>query len=106
MKWELEKTSLVENPLHKNQHAYSRVKNCNTALTRVVDQIEKGLLRKEFTLGLFIDISGAFNNLITEKALQAMVTGASLNTWSLGMNHLLQTELLTLNFWALKSKEN
>ena len=72
VKWELEKTSLVENPLHKDQHAYSRVKNCNTALTRVVDQIEKGLLRKEFTLGLFIDISGAFNNLITEKALQAM----------------------------------
>ena len=65
-------TSLTENPLHIDQHAYSRVKNCDTALARVVDQIEKGLLRSDSTLGVFIDISGAFNNLKTDKALQAM----------------------------------
>ena len=38
----------------------------------MVDEAEKGLLRKEFTLGVFIDIAGAFNNLKTEKALDAM----------------------------------
>ena len=72
MKWELERTSLKEKPLHKNQHAYSRVKNVDTALAQVVDVAEKGPLRKEFTLGVFIDIAGAFNNLKTEKALEAM----------------------------------
>ena len=38
----------------------------------MVDLAEKGPLRKEFTLGAFIDISGAFNNLKTDMALNAM----------------------------------
>ena len=44
----------------------------DTALVQVVDEAEKGPLRKEFTLGVFIDIAGAFNNLKTDKALDAM----------------------------------
>ena len=58
--------------MHRNQHANSRVKNVDTALAQVVDVAEKGPLRKEFTLGVFIDIAGAFNNLKTDKALDAM----------------------------------
>ena len=46
--------------------------NVDIALAQVVDEAEKGPLRKEFTLGVFIDIAGAFNNLKTEKALTAM----------------------------------
>merc|ERR1712015_394370 len=72
VKWELERTSLSDKPLNKNQHAYSRVYNVDTALVQVVDEAEKGPLRKEFTLGVFIDIAGAFNNLKTENALEAM----------------------------------
>ena len=72
VKWELERTSLSEKPLHKNQHAYSRVYNVDTALAQVVDIAEKGPLRREFTLGVFIDIAGAFNNLKTKNALGAM----------------------------------
>ena len=45
MKWELERTSLSVNPLHKTQHAYSRVYNVDTALAQVVDEAEKGPLR-------------------------------------------------------------
>ena len=72
VKWELERTSLSVKPLNKNQHAYSRVNNVDTALAQVVNEAEKGPLRKEFTLGVFIDIAGAFNNLKTENALDAM----------------------------------
>ena len=72
VKWELERTSLSEKPLHRNQHAYSRVNNVDTALAQVVNEAEKGSLRKEFTLGVFIDIAGAFNNLKTENALESM----------------------------------
>ena len=60
VKWELERTSLFEKPIHKDQHAYSRVYNVDTALVQVVDEAEKGPLRKEFNLGVFIDIAGAF----------------------------------------------
>ena len=45
VKWELERTSLTINPLHKSQHAYSRVYNVDTALAQVVDEAEKGPLR-------------------------------------------------------------
>ena len=69
VKWELDRSSLFEKQLHKNQHAYSRVNNVGTALVQVVDEAEKGPLRKEFTLGVFIDIAGAFNNLKTQNAL-------------------------------------
>ena len=72
VKWELERTSLTDNPLHRNQHAYSRTKNVDTALVQVVDEAEKGPLLKQFTLGVFIDITGAFNYLKTENALKAM----------------------------------
>ena len=72
MKWELERTSLTEKPLQKTQHAYSRVYNVDTALAQVVDEAEKGPLRKEFTLGVFIDIAGAFNNLKTINASNVM----------------------------------
>ena len=45
VKLELERTSLSVNPLHKTQHAYSRVYNVDTALAQVVDEAEKGPLR-------------------------------------------------------------
>ena len=72
VKWELEKNALVERPLHKDQHAFRRHLGADTALVRVVDIIEKGLLRKEITFGLFIDIKGAFNNIKTDQALDSM----------------------------------
>ena len=71
VKWELERNSLSSNPLHPDQHAFSREKGTDTALVRVVDIIEKGLLTQQFTLGVFLDIKGAFNNLKTHKAINS-----------------------------------
>ena len=65
VKWNLERTALAEKPFNKTQHAYSRVKNADTALATLTDLIEKGFLRKKFALWVFLDISGAFNNLNT-----------------------------------------
>ena len=71
VKWELERNSLSSNPLHDEQHAFSREKGTDTALVRVVDTIERGLLTAKLTLGVFIDIMGAFNNLKTNKAIKS-----------------------------------
>ena len=99
VKWEMEINPLSERPLHKNQHAFSRQKGTDTALAQVVDNIQKGLLRKQFTLGVFIDISGAFNNLKTDKALSAMRERGipeNLVSWfeSFVTNRVAQSELL------------
>ena len=74
VKWEIERTALKVKPLFKDQHAYSRIKNTETAILRIIDEIEKGLLRKEYTLVVYLDLKGAFNNLNTDEALKAMAT--------------------------------
>ena len=72
--WELERTSLTENPLHPNQHAFRKSKGTDTALSSVVNEIEKGLYNKDtYTLCVFLDIQGAFDNLNVDKAVEAML---------------------------------
>ena len=99
VKWNLERTALAEKPFNKTQHAYSRVKNADTALATLTDLIEKGFLRKKFALWVFLDISGAFNNLNTKMALQAMRNRGfqeHIVSWyeSFVMNRVAQSELL------------
>ncbi|XP_070854745.1 uncharacterized protein [Drosophila suzukii] len=46
------------------QHAYSKGKSTESALHAVVSQIEKSLNHKEYALAAFLDIEGAFNNVL------------------------------------------
>ncbi len=55
-------------PIHFKQNAYQPGKSCDNALHNVVASIEEALNFKEFAIGCFIDISGAFNN-ITFRAI-------------------------------------
>jgi hypothetical protein len=54
------------------QHAFRKNKGTDTALSEAVDKIEARMLRKEYTLGVFLDIAGAFNNLSFESAIRSM----------------------------------
>ena len=65
----------------------------------MVDIADKGSLRKQYTLGVFIDIEGAFNNLKTEQALDVMRDRGfpeHLVSWyeSFVTNRILKTEFL------------
>jgi len=46
------------------QHAYTKGKSTESALHLVVSSIEKSLSIKEYTLIAFLDIKGAFNNVL------------------------------------------
>ena len=59
---EIENTMLNVNPLNRNQHAFRKGSSCDSALSDMVDDIEKSILRGEYALGVYLDISGAFNN--------------------------------------------
>jgi hypothetical protein len=61
--WHLEETSLKTQPISPNQHAFTRGKGTETALSSVVDKIESKILRNQFVLGVFLDIEGAFDHL-------------------------------------------
>ena len=52
--------------LHENQHGFVDGKSCDSNLTAWVNTIEKGFVDWAFTLGVYIDIKGAFDNATNE----------------------------------------
>ena len=63
---------LKDNPLHPNQHAYTLGRSTDTALHAVASRIERSLDNKESTLGVFIDIEGAFDKTTFPKITAAL----------------------------------
>ena len=72
--WDIMETALKRNPLHKRQHAYRMGRSTESAISQVLNEIEKGLnTKKAFTLATFIDIASAFDRLDPSKAIRAMI---------------------------------
>ena len=55
----------MENPLRKKQHAYQEGKSAETALAKVVTELEKGI-ESGFHLTVPLDIEDAFNHTSVE----------------------------------------
>ncbi len=70
--WRINGHTLSTNPQSKYQHAFRKNYSTDTALSVVVDKAEQGLLNKEFTLAVFLDIKGAFDNVKQSYVLQSM----------------------------------
>ena len=70
--WELEETSLRDYPMSRNQHAFRKGSGTESALSDMVNQIERAILRGEHAMGVFLDIQGAFDNLPTPAAIKGM----------------------------------
>ena len=68
-KMEIEDNYLKRKPMYKHQYAFSKGKSTEGALSQVVDKIESGLYRNGFTLGVFLDISGAFDNVLVDSII-------------------------------------
>jgi hypothetical protein len=64
---------LVSRPLHPNQHAYQAGKSVETALHQLMVWVEKALDQQEVSLGVFLDIEGAFNNTSYDNMCTALV---------------------------------
>ena len=69
---ELEETDIKENPLNYNQHAFRKGSSCDSALSDMVNDIEKSIHRNEYALEVFLDVTGAFSNLSLEAAVNSM----------------------------------
>ena len=72
IKHKIESEFLTINPLHSQQHAFRSGFSCDTALSEVADTIESAIMRNQYALGIFLDISGAFDNLTTSAAVQGL----------------------------------
>ena len=60
--WYIQDKHLKYNPLNENLFSYRTGVSTDTAIHRVVSDVEKALHNKKFALAVFLDISGAFSN--------------------------------------------
>ena len=65
-----EETGLV---LHENQHGFVDNKSCDSNLSAWVGAIEKSFIEDAFTVGVYIDIKGAFDNCSNEGIKRMMI---------------------------------
>ncbi|RYA68486.1 hypothetical protein DD592_26790, partial [Enterobacter cloacae complex sp. 2DZ2F20B] len=85
---EIRETALSKQPLHPNQHAYIQGRSTDTALHTVVNRIEWAMENKLFTLGMFLDIEGAFDKTTfksIELALRKHDVDPTLSRWVASM---------------------
>lgn len=83
-------SSLVQSPLHKLQHAYMAGRSVESALHCVVSKIESAKSSKDFILGTFLDIEGAFDKIkfdVIKSALIKFRVNPVISCWILGMLH-------------------
>ena len=70
--WHSHEQALEKIPIHQRQYAYKAGMGTETAISKVLDTIEKGMMRRQFAVGCFLDIASAFDRLDAEKATQAL----------------------------------
>ena len=81
-------TLAIHRPIHKSQFAYSKGKSTELALSLLTEKIERTLRFKEFALGAFLDVEGAFDNTgygAIINALQTRLVDKATQTWTLNM---------------------
>ena len=100
--WHLEETVLKDS-FHKNQHAFRKGRSTESALSDTVDVIESTVLRQGTAIGVFLDIEGAFDNLLPEgviKSLRSRNTPPHILLWL--QNYLLAREV-TIDFKGVQT---
>jgi hypothetical protein len=65
-------------------------KSCDTAVTDVADYIEKGLNRGQYSLCVFLDIKGAFDNLDLKAAMTHLIQRGAPSWFTTWYKHLIK----------------
>ena len=69
---DLEESSFRTTPLHTSQHAFRVGRSTDTALSQLVDTVEEAFSKKKYALGVFLDIQGAFDNVIPARVIEGL----------------------------------
>ena len=70
--WELEETTLKENPVSKRQFGFKKGASTEHALSSLVDEIESAILRGKIALCTFCDIEQAFDNIKFSSCIKSL----------------------------------
>jgi ribonuclease HI len=86
--------NILDSPLD-NQHGFTKGKSCESALSAVMSVLESATLKKKSALAVFLDISGAFDNVSFESVknilLRRNIDPLIVNWY----DHLLRNRLIT-----------
>ena len=64
--WHLQDSVFADRPLNVNQHAFRKGRSTESALSNMVEYLEDSIIHKNVTVGVFLDIQGAFDNLTVD----------------------------------------
>lgn len=92
---DLRDTTLSTAPIHTNQHAYQTGKSTESALHQLVSKVETAIDNKEYALGTFFDISGAFDNAPAKVIIQALKKRDAKKTTTCWIEKLLRTRIVS-----------
>ena len=68
----MEETVLADFSMHRNQHAFRKGRSMESALSDTVDHLESVALNGGVAIGVFLDIEGAFDNLMPAGILRSL----------------------------------
>src|ERR1700712_4390514 len=83
-------TPLLSKPLHPNQHGYISGRSTESALHNVVGRIERSLDNEMSTLGVFIDIEGAFDK-TTLNSIHSALTRHRAHNFPMGSKYAVKS---------------
>ncbi len=69
--WEIEKKVEIR-PINENQHGFRRGRSTCSALSETLFKIESGVLNKGFSMAVFLDLKGAFDNVDPDLAIKKL----------------------------------
>jgi hypothetical protein len=69
---DLEENAFKDNPMHEDQFGFVKGRSTEHALSATVNEVEKGLHKKEFVITTLLDIKGAFDNIKPSAIIKAM----------------------------------
>ena len=72
MGWRMDK-ALLAYPLHEKQHGFLSGRSTESAISNTVNYIEKHIMNKEHCVGVFLDISAAFDSIKPHHVKQALL---------------------------------
>ncbi|MCP4489190.1 MAG: hypothetical protein GY820_18040 [Gammaproteobacteria bacterium] len=95
--WHMQHDLGMADSLNKKQFGFRRGNSTETALHKVVHQIERRIAKKGYVLGTFLDIEGAFDNVsfnAISKAINSSPVDKSTARWIINM---VTNRFITLN---------
>ncbi len=94
---------VLPRPLYK-QHAYTKGRSCDTALSEFISDVEQAVLNKQYVLAISLDCTGAFDRIMFSSAERCMTEKKIPNNIIRWYMNLLRGRQVTAEVQGISSK--